>query len=79
LFSQPGCQFFLQRIPDRIGIETYFVKLVCDFFHIPGMAMPDGNYGMASVQVKKRGAALIPDSASECFDRGYRKERINIK
>ena len=58
--SQTVGYFLLQFVDDRIGIESQCGYLFADGFHVVGMCVADGDYGMASVEVEVFLAFVVP-------------------
>ena len=76
--SEPLGELLLKTVDDGVGVETQLVHLLGDGLHIAGVAVPDADDGMASVEVEVFGAVLIPHLAAFASHDVDVEKRIDI-
>src|SRR5579859_892241 len=64
---------------DRIGIEPHFIELIGKTLYIMRMRMPDGDDGMAAIQVQVLLTVLVPDIGPFGFRDRNVVDRINVE
>lgn len=69
----------LERILDRVGVESKLVQLVCHSLDIVGMAVSYAYDCMASVEVKVFLSLVVPYFTAETFVDSDIKEWVNIE
>jgi hypothetical protein len=64
---------------DRIGIKCQLFELAADPLQKSRMAVPYGNYGVPTIQIKVLRTLFIPNVTAFAPHRGNGKKRIYIK
>jgi hypothetical protein len=72
-------EVFLQWVLDGVGIEAEAGELLCECFYVCGMAMTNGNDGVATVEVKIFLAVCVPYVAAEASGYVYVKFGIYVE
>ena len=77
--SQSVGQLLLERVDDRVGVETQARSLLCQALDIVRMAVADADDSVAAVQVEILLALVVPHLASLALDNVDIEEGINVE
>jgi hypothetical protein len=72
--AQTLCQLLLERVLNRVGVESNLAKLVREHLHIVWMSVTDTDHSVTAIEVKILLALVVPNATALCLDWRHIKE-----